>query len=131
MNNTLIFGGEVLTNADLVARLEKLDACAVSDALDSLELPGAQSGLPRRSTRKRIAGIVQTVKLHAQAPEGGSKRHLGTAAIEAAPTHQQMASRLGCSREMVSRLMKDLVQGGYVEVDRMGVRLMGRMPARW
>jgi regulator of RNase E activity RraA len=67
-----------------VARLEKLDACAVSDALDTLALPGAQSGLPRRSTRKRIAGTVQTVKLHAQAPEGGSKRHLGTAAIEAA-----------------------------------------------
>ena len=74
----------MLTNADLVARLEQLDACAVSDALDTFGLPGAQSGLPRRSTRKRIAGIVQTVKLHAQAPEGGSKRHLGTAAIEAA-----------------------------------------------
>lgn len=74
----------MLTNADLIARLEKLDACAVSDALDSLGLSGAQSGLARRSTRKRIAGIVQTVKLHAQAPEGGSKRHLGTAAIEAA-----------------------------------------------
>jgi len=60
-----------------------LDACAVSDALDSCGLEGAQSGLVRRSTRKRIAGLVQTVKLHAQAPEGGSKRHLGTAAIEA------------------------------------------------
>src|SRR5690606_36305818 len=70
--------------AQCVARLEKLDACAVSDALDAAGLPGAQSGLPRRSTRKRIAGVVQTVKLHAQAPEGGSKRHLGTAAIEAA-----------------------------------------------
>lgn len=72
------------TRAELIARLEKLDACAVSDALDSFGLKGAHSGLPRRSTRKRIAGTVQTVKLHAQAPAGGSKRHLGTAAIEAA-----------------------------------------------
>ncbi len=71
------------TRIELVARLEKLDACAVSDALDSAGLKGAHSGLPRRSTRKRIAGTVQTVKLHAKAPEGGSKRHLGTAAIEA------------------------------------------------
>lgn len=71
------------TRADFVARLEKLDACAVSDALDAFGLKGAHSGLPRRSTRKRIAGTVQTVKLHAQAPAGGSKRHLGTAAIEA------------------------------------------------
>ncbi|MEY4640339.1 MAG: hypothetical protein RLZZ227_333 [Pseudomonadota bacterium] len=70
--------------AQFVARLEKLDACAVSDALDTLGLKGAHSGLPRRSTRKRIAGTVHTVKLHAQAPAGGSRRHLGTAAIEAA-----------------------------------------------
>lgn len=68
----------------LIARLEKLDACAVSDALDAVKLKGAHSGLPRRSTNKRIAGTVLTVKLHNQEPAGGSKRHLGTAAIEAA-----------------------------------------------
>lgn len=67
-----------------IARLEKLDACAVSDALDSLALPGAHSGLPRRSTNQRIAGLVQTVKLSDQEPQGGSKRHLGTAAIDSA-----------------------------------------------
>jgi CRP/FNR family transcriptional regulator, cyclic AMP receptor protein len=55
----------------------------------------------------------------------------GTATVEPAPTHQQMASRLGCSREMVSRLMKDLVQGGYVIVGSTNLRLVGRMPARW
>lgn len=68
----------------LVARLEQLDACAVSDALDALKLKGAHSGIPRRSTKRRIAGTVQTVKLHSEEPAGGSKRHLGTAAIEAA-----------------------------------------------
>lgn len=68
----------------IVARLEALDACAVSDALDAVGSSGAVSGLQRRSTRRRIAGRVQTVRLHARAPEGGSKRHLGTAAIESA-----------------------------------------------
>jgi CRP/FNR family cyclic AMP-dependent transcriptional regulator len=55
----------------------------------------------------------------------------GTATIWERLTHQEMASRLGCSREMVSRLMKDLVDGGYVETrpDRM-VRLKP-FPARW
>src|SRR5688572_22295585 len=74
----------VATRAEYIARLEKLDACAVSDALDSFGLKGAHSGLPRRSTRSRIAGTVQTVKLHGMEPTGGSKRHLGTAAIESA-----------------------------------------------
>jgi len=68
----------------IIVRLEHLDACAVSDALDALQLKGAQSGIPRRSTRQRVVGQVQTVKLSDQPPEGGSKRHLGTAAIDAA-----------------------------------------------
>lgn len=71
-------------NKAYVSRLESLDACAVSDALDSMGLPGAHSGLPRRSTSARIAGVVQTVKLSDQEPQGGSKRHLGTAAIDSA-----------------------------------------------
>jgi CRP/FNR family transcriptional regulator, cyclic AMP receptor protein len=29
-------------------------------------------------------------------------------------THQDIANRLGCSREMVSRLLKDLEKGGYI-----------------
>lgn len=71
-----------MDHKEIIARLEKLDACAVSDALDAVGSIGAVSGIQRRSTRRRIAGRVQTVRLHAKAPEGGSKRHLGTAAIE-------------------------------------------------
>ncbi len=71
---------------EIIARMGKLDACAVSDALDALGSLGAVSGIERRSTRQRIVGKVQTVKLHVTPPEGGSKRHLGTAAIEAADT---------------------------------------------
>lgn len=71
------------TKEEIIAKLEQLDTCAVSDALDSIGSKGAVSGLSRRSTSLRIAGVVQTVKLHDRAPEGGSKSHLGTAAIEA------------------------------------------------
>lgn len=46
-------------------------------------------------------------------------------------THQQMAYYLGSSREMVSRLMKDLQDGGHVTVEGKGLRLKGRLPMRW
>ena len=46
-------------------------------------------------------------------------------------THQDMANRLGCSREMVSRLMKDLEQGGYVAVEGQDLVLLRALPARW
>jgi CRP/FNR family cyclic AMP-dependent transcriptional regulator len=42
-----------------------------------------------------------------------------------------MANRLGCSREMVSRLMKDLERGGYVEVRAQRIVLMKVLPQKW
>lgn len=68
----------------LMDELRALDSCVVSDALDSLSLPPAVSGLPPLSVAKRIAGPALTVKLGPGAAAGGSDRHLGTAAIEAA-----------------------------------------------
>jgi CRP/FNR family cyclic AMP-dependent transcriptional regulator len=46
-------------------------------------------------------------------------------------THQDMANRLGSSREMVSRLMKDLENGGYVERLAAGYRIGRPLPPRW
>lgn len=46
-------------------------------------------------------------------------------------THQQIASHLACSREMVSKLMKDLEAGGYVEVRERRIVLVKGLPARW
>jgi CRP/FNR family transcriptional regulator, cyclic AMP receptor protein len=46
-------------------------------------------------------------------------------------THQEIASRVGCSREMVSRILKDLSQGGYLAVEDQHIVLVGKLPQRW
>jgi CRP/FNR family cyclic AMP-dependent transcriptional regulator len=46
-------------------------------------------------------------------------------------THQDIAERVGASREMVSRLMKDLAQGGYVEVRDRQIFLKRPLPPAW
>jgi 4-hydroxy-4-methyl-2-oxoglutarate aldolase len=69
--------------SDVRARLAQLDACAASDALDRLGLPGAVSGISRRTTTRRVCGRVITVKMgryEGQTPAS----HLGTTAVEAA-----------------------------------------------
>jgi 4-hydroxy-4-methyl-2-oxoglutarate aldolase len=68
-------------------RLLRLDACAVSDALDMLKLSGTVNGLPQLSSGRRIAGRIVTVKLVKAAdvpPAPGVKPHLGATAIETA-----------------------------------------------
>jgi regulator of RNase E activity RraA len=67
-----------------VARLARLDSCAVSDAQDKLGLAGAVTGLLQLSAPRRIAGRVVTVKLGVGTPATGPVRHLGTTAVEAA-----------------------------------------------
>lgn len=55
----------------------------------------------------------------------------GTAVVEDRLTHQDLASRLGCSREMVSRIMKDLESGGYVDQGAGRIVIHAALPARW
>lgn len=72
---------------DPVSRLNRLDCCAVSDAMDKLGLKGSVSGLAQHASTRRIAGRIVTYKLvpAAEAPTStGAPRHLGTTAIEAA-----------------------------------------------
>ena len=37
--------------------------------------------------------------------------------VEERLTHQEIANRIGCAREMVTRVMRDLAVGGYIETD--------------
>ena len=72
-----------------VKRLNRLDACALSDALDKLGLAGAVGGLAPRSVPRRIAGRVLTCRLAAKDVVAAGvpakpPRHLGTTAIESA-----------------------------------------------
>ena len=46
-------------------------------------------------------------------------------------THQEIASRVGASREMVSRLLKDLEKGGYIEMGTKRITLLKKLPNRW
>ncbi len=68
--------------SEAVARLRRLDACAVSDALDRLGLPSAIGGIAQQSGAGRIAGRVITVRLGVGEPPGGVPRHLCSTAIE-------------------------------------------------
>ena len=55
----------------------------------------------------------------------------GLRVAEPAPSHLEISQRLGCSREMISRVMKDLERGEYIKVGRRRVELLRELPAKW
>lgn len=55
----------------------------------------------------------------------------GVLAIEDKPTQQDLANRVGASREMIGRILKDLDAGGYIRVEPRRIVIAKTLPHRW
>jgi CRP/FNR family transcriptional regulator, cyclic AMP receptor protein len=55
----------------------------------------------------------------------------GKQVIEQKLTHQDIASMVGSSREMVSRILKDLSTGGYITVGKNQIVINEKLPSGW
>jgi CRP/FNR family transcriptional regulator, cyclic AMP receptor protein len=55
----------------------------------------------------------------------------GAMVIEQRLTQQDIANFVGASREMVNRILRDLVTGGYISMEHQQIQLLKKLPARW
>jgi CRP/FNR family cyclic AMP-dependent transcriptional regulator len=46
-------------------------------------------------------------------------------------THAEIGQRVGATREMVGRVLRDLARGGYIRTARGRVTLLRKLPSRW
>ena len=46
-------------------------------------------------------------------------------------TQQDIADRVGASRDMIGKLMKDLVAGGYLAVEDRTIAILKKLPTGW
>jgi regulator of RNase E activity RraA len=70
--------------SDPLERLRALDSCAISDALDTLGLSGATTGVrPLWESNVAVVGRARTVTAGPR-PQDGAGQHIAAAAIEAA-----------------------------------------------
>ena len=46
-------------------------------------------------------------------------------------TQQEIADRVGASRDMIGKLMKDLVAGGYLAVEERTITILRKLPTGW
>ena len=47
------------------------------------------------------------------------------------PRKQEIAERVGASRDMVSRIFRDLTVGGYITVENRIITINKKTPSRW
>jgi CRP/FNR family cyclic AMP-dependent transcriptional regulator len=55
----------------------------------------------------------------------------GSLVIEDRPTQQEMANRVGASREMINKILGDLASGGYITVERDRITIARALPRAW
>lgn len=55
----------------------------------------------------------------------------GLLIIDERPTQQEFACMVGASREMVNRIMKGLVAGGYIELENKRMVIRRKLPPGW
>jgi len=51
--------------------------------------------------------------------------------IDTPMTQRDIAGHIGSSREMISRIFKDLIAGGYLDVTRNRIEIRRRLPTAW
>jgi CRP/FNR family cyclic AMP-dependent transcriptional regulator len=55
----------------------------------------------------------------------------GTRVVSERLTQHDIAARIGGSREMVNRIVKDLTAGGYISVDAKQITVHKKLPSHW
>ena len=107
----------MLSNPDLVRCMHEQAAVAVNLfqnlALRVRELTNEVRNLALLGKRERLQHLLFDL-----AEEGED----GVLVIRERPTHEQLAERIGASREMVTRIMRELEQSGHVQ--KRGRRLL-------
>lgn len=72
-----------------------------------------------------VYGRVRQTLLDLSEEQGGQR------VIAERITHQEIANMVGASREMVTRILKDLATGGYIEVGNRRITIKEKLPPAW
>ena len=108
-----------------------LEAHLRADPDFAFELLGKVIGLARNATwgMKSIALVSTYGRLKAQLEQHRPASPKEPWCLHA--SQRQISERIGCSRPMVSRLLKDLAAGGVVVLERQKVTVLKPLPADW
>jgi len=139
------FGEVTLDGGPRSASVMALDECrcAVVKGSELLSIVEQQPQFALHMVRKlasRVRDLTENVRSLALMDVYGRVARLllelaeerdGRLVVGEALTHKDIASRVGASREMISRIFSDLTAGGYVGKENGRLVIMRKPPPRW
>ncbi len=103
-----------------------------SDPDIALKLLKGMAGRVRRLTESvRTLALLDVFGRLVRVLEVLAVERDGVRVIDPRPTQQEIASRIGASREMVSRILTDLARGGYIEMEDKRIVIRKKIPSHW
>jgi CRP/FNR family transcriptional regulator, cyclic AMP receptor protein len=121
------------TACSMISRNQLLETIK-ADPNFALQLISLLIKRTRRATRevKRLALESVYARIAALFEEDGVKSNgSGHHQLPYKLTQQELASRVGASREMVNRVLKELVEGGYISIKQKIITIKRTLPARF
>lgn len=103
------------SNPEVAINLLQVLASCLRDATES------QRQLGLMDVYSRLIITLQTL----------SREDNGIYILDPKPTQQDLASKIGASREMVSRILKYLKNGGYIEITKHSIIIKETLPEKW
>lgn len=83
------------------------------------------------TTKVRDLALKDVYGRFVQFVEANAVERDGERVVPEPLTQHEIAARIGGSREMVSRIVRDLAAGGYISVDAKRIRILKKLPAHW
>ncbi len=115
----------VLARDDLQRCLTERPTLALAMIPHFIEMIRKLTDTVRSLALQDVYGRVTSLLYRLSAMENGKR------VLEEALTHQEIADMVGASREMVSRILRDLTVGGYLVIDHKRIRIEKDPPARY
>ena len=106
----------IVASPDFALQLLSTLICRMRQATDLVK------GLALLDVYGRVAGLL--LKLAVEQEDGRLM-------VQERLTQQDIADRVGASRDMVNRIFKELTAGGYLTVENRKITLNRKPPARW
>ena len=115
----------VITMADFRAALLEHPEIALQVITNLIRMTRGLNENVRNLALLDVYGRVASMLLDLAVEQGGQQ------VVQEKLTQQEMANKVGTSREVINRILRDLTTGGYIKIEDKKITIIKRLPSKY